>query len=239
MILKFGIEHWDAWAPGLREKSDWQTFLTSDESRLPEGSAISYLYLTPRQRRRLSDISKITLDVAVGAVGKYQQVPTVFASRRGEVSRMAELLQDICSSGEASPTAFSLSVHNTASGLFSIQTGNTAPSTAIAAGHDTVLSALVEACAQIACGHDKVLLVISEDVMPEVYAPFQQEGEHSIAAAFLLTNTDDYQLEVTPSLVEQAAQSTSEQLVQLLKIVCCKQSESIHGERTQCKTLSC
>ena len=160
----------------------------------------------------------------------------MFASRRGEVNRMAGLLRDICAGDDASPTAFSLSVHNTTSGLFSIQSGNQAPSTAIAAGHDTLVAALVEACAQLANGQERVMLVISEEAMPNIYSAFACEHEHPVAAAFVLNASEQYQLELlkpstpTPTPV-------CEQVFQLLRLLISNKPALITGERMPCRIL--
>ena len=236
MKLKFGIEHWDAWMPGIRHKDSWRAKLSSIES----GSVadpfadVEYQHLKPKQRRRLSDISKITLDVAFEVMGGHQQIPTVFASRRGEVNRMAGLLRDICAGDEASPMAFSLSVHNTASGLFSIQSDNQAPSTAIAAGHDTVAAALIEACSQLACGQERVLLVISEDRMPEIYRNFAAEEEQPVAAAFMLTNAEQFNMEAAGSTGPAPCSATSEQVSLLINLLLNQQPVLIAGERMPC-----
>ena len=239
MKLKFGIESWDAWLPGVRDKSEWLEALSSQKSVEPTdlSKKTDYRYLKPRQRRRLSDISKITLDVAFGAISEHQQVSTVFASRRGEVGRMAGLLRDICAEEDASPTAFSLSVHNTASGLFSIQSNNHAPSTAVAAGHDTVAAAFIEACSQLACGKDRVLLVISEDIMPQVYQCFSDKNEQPVAAAFLLTPEEQFCIETNLSAISFDSQqlATSAQIMQLMNLIINQQPALIAGERMPCK----
>ena len=236
MKLEFGVESWDAWAAGNRAKDEWVSLLNRSTIETHSLDKQDLLHLKPRQRRRLSDHSKISLDVSFGAAfgtTENQTMPTVFASRRGEVNRMADLLRDICTSGEASPTAFGLSVHNTTSGLFSIQSENQTPSTAIAAGSDTLVSALIEAYAQLANGYERVLLVISEDKMPEVYQSFGVQDEELIAAAFVLTRGKKYVLNLESS--EQATQSTFKQISEFLKLIVLEQPVAIIGERMSCR----
>ena len=236
MKLKFGIEHWDAWMPGIRDKDDWREKLplTQCVSATAPFADVEYKYLKPGQRRRLNNISKITLDVAYGATGNLQQIPSVFASRRGEVDRMARLLQDICAGDDASPMVFSLSVHNTTSGLFSIQSGNQSSSTAIAAGHDTVTAALIEACSRLACGQERVLLVISENQMPEIYHRFADRNEQPVAAAFMLTNSEQFILEASEITETKQLSATCEQVTQLVTLLVTQQPVLIAGERMPC-----
>ncbi|MFK0573825.1 beta-ketoacyl synthase chain length factor [Endozoicomonas sp.] len=237
MKLTFTIKSWEAWLPGIRNHADWQAFLSSD--RKPGSNEpftnMDYRYLKPAQRRRLSDISKITLDVAYAIARDNPQVYSVFASRRGEVSRMAGLLQSICRDEELSPTAFSMSVHNTTSGLFSIHTGNRAPSTAIAAGHDTVVAGFIEACSILASGQKQVLLVLSEDQMPAVYQTFACSNEQPVAAAFMLIPGDDFILESAVRNTPADIPGTSDQVSQIISAIITGEPADIAGERMQCQ----
>ena len=232
MKLRFGIESWDAWAPGVRASEILTPSTQVGDSF--DTTDVEYLHITPRQRRRLSNISKITLDVVAGAMGDKPPVSSVFASRRGEVSRMAELLQDICSSGEASPTAFSLSVHNTASGLFSIQSDNQLPSCAIAAGHDSVIAGLIEANVQLAARQERVLLVIFEDEMPDIYREFASAGDKPVALALLLTSANDFELEIASASSPLIPPSTYKHVLKLLDLIKGAPAVTLEGERMKC-----
>lgn len=121
-------------------------------------------------RRRCSPFSKVSLAVANAAM---QRAPaacrphTVFASIHGEGAITRDLLRELAVGQQLSPMGFSLSVHNAASGLYSIATGNTAPSTAIAAGEDTCAMGLLEALLAVRHGGaESVLLVCSDDLVP-------------------------------------------------------------------------
>ena len=236
MKLTFAIASWDAWMPGIRGYSDWQLFLSSGR-KTPTDEAfanIEYRYLKPAQRRRLSDISKITLDVAFAVTENRPGIRSIFASRRGEVGRMADLLHSICTDDDLSPTAFSMSVHNTASGLFSIQSGNKAPSTAIAAGHDTVVAGLIEACSLLAKGQKEVLLVVTEDQVPDVYRQFSSSGEQPVAAAFLLTAGNELTMELTTATTAGSLSGTSDQVMQIISPLITGKPGIIAGERMPC-----
>jgi len=92
-----------------------------------------------------------------------------FASPHGEIHRTVELLQELAKNEPLSPMGFSLSVHNTAAGIYSITSGNKAPSTSVASGRDTLEQALVEAVAQsFQCG-EPVALVYADEPLPSQY----------------------------------------------------------------------
>ncbi|MDQ5918295.1 MAG: hypothetical protein QG660_1407, partial [Pseudomonadota bacterium] len=63
----------------------------------------------------------------------------------GELQRTVDLLSNLAQSEEMSPTLFSLSVPNSAAGIFSIARGDHAPATAIAAGVESFGYGLLEA----------------------------------------------------------------------------------------------
>lgn len=158
------------------------------EHAAPQALAIDFV--PAALRRRCSPFSKITLAVAHAALSKYRGeacVPTVFASAHGEGEVTKALLVDIAQHQQLSPMGFSLSVHNTASGLYSIATGNTAASSAIAAGDDTFLMGLCEALMVLRQGATAyVLYVCSDEKVPEVFLPAGASGGVPYAVALLL-----------------------------------------------------
>jgi hypothetical protein len=187
--LNVTIEAWSAWAPGVETAEQWQEWAHGLRIIKNEGSP-STPFLSPMFRRRLSRLSKMALKVAHDCVPDIKSIKTVFCSRRGELVRSFGLLREIVAAKPISPTGFSMSVHNTASGLFSIARKDTASSTAIAAGKATFESAFMEAAALLKTQQAKiVLLVISDEPAPVPFNEYQDEKEQIYAAAFLLSNS--------------------------------------------------
>lgn len=121
-------------------------------------------------RRGLSDTTRMfmhsaRLAIADAAVDP-RELHVIFASAFGEIATADALLLEAYSANASSPARFRNSVHNTTTGLFSISTKNQLPSTAIAAGWDTVAMALCEASAQLAADAERVLLVFAEERVP-------------------------------------------------------------------------
>jgi hypothetical protein len=140
-------------------------------------------------RRGLSEVTKLFMHVAKLALDAAQldgrTMPVIFASAFGEIAVAEALMAEAYERDGSSPARFRNSVHNTALGLLSISLQNQAPSTAIAAGWETVPMALLEAQAQLAQG-DPLLLVFAEERVPNTIS-----GEHphaQLAAAFVLAN---------------------------------------------------
>ena len=155
-----------------------------DKSELPSLSA-----LKPMQRRRLSPYAKLAMHCALEVTeNENNQLMSVFSSRHGDLHKTSDMLGDI-SAGEAlSPTAFSLSVHNAVSGLFTIFTQNTQPSTTISAGKNTFLMAMLEAHIRLKTGErEDILLVHCDQALPEPYLKYADEAQIDHAIALVLT----------------------------------------------------
>lgn len=102
-------------------------------------------FIEPLLRRRLSPLARAALHVANVCAYDCPSANFVFASRHGELKRTVELLRNLSQDEEMSPTLFSLSVLNSAAGIFSIARKDHAPATAIAAGIESFGYGLFEA----------------------------------------------------------------------------------------------
>jgi beta-ketoacyl synthase-like protein len=141
--------------------------------RATDGEAAPHVaFIDPQIRRRLSLLDRIALHVAHACVRPGEEVRTLFASRHGELTRSAELLEELARGEMPSPMAFSLSVLNAAIGLYGIARKDRSASSALAAGEETFPMALVEAAAQAWDGGDgAVVLTYADEPPPELYQP--------------------------------------------------------------------
>lgn len=131
-------------------------------------------------------MGKMALKVAYDCEASKDEVRTVFSSRHGEANVTIPLLNDIIHGQPLSPTKFSLSVHNTASGLYSITAENRAPATAIAARLDSFEMGFVEAATGIATGREKQVLLVYVDAPLKPPFDVLVDYEPPFAGAFLL-----------------------------------------------------
>lgn len=183
--IPLAIAHYRAWAPGVESPDAWQRWARGELSIADSGSP-ALAFLPALFRRRLSRLSRMALQVAYDCAGDDHDVPTVFCSRHGELTRTLGLLLDQAKGESLSPTAFSMSVHNTAAGLYSIASGNAAPSNALAAMADSLPTALVDAGAALASGRaSRIMVVVAEEPVADPYREFVA-AEFAFAAAFLL-----------------------------------------------------
>ncbi len=150
------------------------------------GDALIGIPLALRARGRASVLCKMILDV-VHEVAHVDRVhtPLVIGSALGEMETTHALLEQIFSEDSASPLRFQNSVHNTACGLWSMACGQTAPSMAIAAGHDTLAMALLEAYGYLYEYGGKILVAVGDEAASGVL--YGANTWDAMAAGFLVT----------------------------------------------------
>ncbi|MGH6622752.1 MAG: beta-ketoacyl synthase chain length factor [Burkholderiaceae bacterium] len=132
---------------------------------------VSPLNLPAAERRRLTPLASLALSAGERLVGgrsadALQSVPLVYASRNGDGAVLLKLLTAIRDRQPVSPTQFHNSVHNAPAGYWSIGLSARAPTTALAAGDDTLEVALVEAGLQACSRKGPVLLLVAQRIFP-------------------------------------------------------------------------
>ena len=144
-------------------------------------------------RRRLDRHGRMALATAWACAEGLDSVQFVFASRHGDLSRTLELLTALGNKDMLSPTSFSLSVHNSTAGLFSIARGDRAAATAMAAGSDTLGLCMLEGANMIAEGAEHVLVCYADDVLPPPYRPYMAgvKARNPFSISLLLSRAAD------------------------------------------------
>lgn len=156
------------WADGLGTWDEacarWRLDASAGEgATAPTGKPQTSL-LPPAERRRAPATVSLALAVAEQACRQAgfepQSLRSVFSSAHGDLEITDYLCSTLAESPEhLSPTKFHHSVHNAASGYWTIGVGNMQASTAISAGRHSFAQGLLEAAAQAVCEQAPVLLV--------------------------------------------------------------------------------
>lgn len=142
-------------------------------------------------RRRVTPLGRKALEVA-GGLTQSEPARYVFSSRHGEFSRTLAILRTLSADGSVSPTDFSMSVHHALTGILSIQQGNHAGHTALAAGAESFCFAMMEAAAALMDAPQQPVLVVHYDEpLPEEYAVFEGQPQ-AVVLALLLTAGNDF-----------------------------------------------
>ena len=128
--------------------------------------------LPAAERRRAGTVVKVALAIgqeAVTASGlSASALPSVFASSSGDTINCHEICSALASSDRLiSPTRFHNSVHNAASGYWSISSGAMASSSVLCAFDGSFAAGLMEAMAQVMLEQTAVLLVAYDTDYPE------------------------------------------------------------------------
>ncbi len=180
-MLAPGLEGWPA---GARVLCGEAAFTPTPVQR-PVASL-----LPPAERRRCAPSVAWTLAVAQEAVAQSGldagAFAVVFASSDGDGDIVHRLCTALATPAAAvSPTDFHNSVHNAATGYWSIGAHSQAPSTAICAYDGSFSAGLLEAACQIAIEKRPVLLVTVDLPYPPPLAP-HRPVRHGFAAALAL-----------------------------------------------------
>lgn len=186
--MEFSIKKCVAWAGDFESEQDWQQFAAGNKPLNQATQKPTLKQIPAMQRRRLSPFAKMALHCALEAgEGYLESVPSVFASRHGDLHKTSKLISDVAAKESLSPTQFGLSVHNAVGGQFSIFTGNKAPLSATSAGEDTFFSAIVDAVCKLHTNdYAQILVVYTDEVVPSIYQPYVAQEEVSIATALLI-----------------------------------------------------
>lgn len=170
----FILSAWSAWSPSLTSWDSWQSWQAGGSALSSTPEKLSAEFIPALIRRRCSAMSRAALSVAAACLEGDKLCPstsirTIFASRHGESDITLKILKELASSSAPSPNDFSLSVHNTASGLYSILAKNVAPATAIAAGQNSFSAAIFEllSATSRARENEQFLVVVSDMPCPK------------------------------------------------------------------------
>jgi hypothetical protein len=153
----------------------------------------AYALLVGRARRFTSLVTQMFCEVT-GELHRDASL-AVFATCHGEIQTAEKLIADIRDHQPLSSARFALSVHNTASGLYSVATASTEATTTIT-GTNAVAAGWLEAVLTALDSPRPVLLAIADEPVP---ASFRGPAEHAgVAAAFLIARGTGKQLAFVP-----------------------------------------
>lgn len=170
--MKVSIQGIGLLAPGLEGWRAGRGVLAGTEAFVPMAVRDpDATLLPPNERRRSSDCVRWAVHVAQEAIAQSgldpREVPTVFASSGGEMGVLDTLCRSLATPERViSPTLFHQSVHNTASGYWSIATTCQQSATALSCYDDSFAAGLLEAVTFVCAEQRPVLLVAYDLAVP-------------------------------------------------------------------------
>ncbi len=194
------VQDWAAWGPGLETEWIWRLWSRGDLD-LPQSTDVrpDVRFVKAMLRRKLSLETRMAFRVLENCISqKHLPDSYVFCSRYGEFSRTLGILEGIASDEPVSALAFSLSVHNTASSLFSIHRAEAGidpfPPRAISltGAQATLEAAFTEAWMQLNTGVARTVALTYFDIpLPEMYNNSSTTVDNPIAISMVLRHRND------------------------------------------------
>ena len=181
--------------PGLDGWTAARPILAAEQAYVPRPMQPAVpSVLAPNERRRTGTAVRLALSVAQQASEMAGiapgSIPSLFASSNADGAVMHAILETLAQDAPVSPTQFHNSVHNAASGYWSIAT-DSRQSTSCLSGHDaTAAAALLKAVAAGQVEQQPILLCVYEVPMPEPLAS-RRPTAGSFGAALVLAPRPD------------------------------------------------
>ncbi|MBP3710787.1 MAG: beta-ketoacyl synthase chain length factor [Treponema sp.] len=185
------VSHIAAWAPGITSADDWKKWATGELHIACTKDAPKLEYTDMLFRRRLSQISKMTVQVVHDVLERAPHAKTlkqVFISCRGELAREFSVSKTLVEEHAILPANFSLSVFNTPIALATIALGLRGGYSVIYPSKGDFCAAFQGACAPLFAGSEnKILLVYADEFAPEEYSAFGTASYEPLAFAAILS----------------------------------------------------
>jgi hypothetical protein len=187
------ISHITAWAPGLITSDDWKQWAHNEKQIERSKDAPKLEYTDTLFRRRLSQISKMSIQVVHDELEKSacsRNIKQVFISCRGELGREFSVSKMLIEEKVTLPASFSLSVFNTPIALatlaFKLQGGYSV----IFPSKGNFRDAFTAACAPVLSGNEKeIMIVYSDELPPDEYSSFDKTKYEPFAFAAIISDS--------------------------------------------------
>ncbi|MCL2270414.1 MAG: beta-ketoacyl synthase chain length factor [Treponema sp.] len=181
------ITRLSAWAPGIGT-GEWGEWASGKRGIASEVKGPEITYTDSVFRRRLSQISKMTVHVIHGLLPLKDDTKIFFLSFRGELCREYQIFRMLIEDGELSPAAFSLSGFNTPVALATIAFGLKGGYTALYPEKNSFTAGVQAAEAALLSGTaDELALVYADENIPPECGRFFRESPVPIAFSLLLS----------------------------------------------------
>lgn len=155
------------------------------------GAAPELEYVSPLLKRRLSQLTRMTIEVVHQVLPAAPDSSLVFVSSCGESARQLQVNRMLIEDGGILPAPFSLSVFNASPAMATIALGMKGGYTALYPAGNIFHEGLIYGAAPIMAGEtESVILVFADQLLPEEYnAVAGKEDKISpYAAAFVLSS---------------------------------------------------
>jgi hypothetical protein len=146
-------------------------------------------FTDPLFRRRLSLVSRMTIQVLHDLLSPGEDSKILFFSFRGEITQQLRINQGLIEEHTVRPAVFSLSVFNTPVALATIALNLRAGYSALYPGEGRFNTGLQAAAAPVAAGDaERAVLVYADEPVPGEYGPLCPRENGSLALGAVLSS---------------------------------------------------
>lgn len=152
-------------------------------------------YVDALFRRRLSQITKMTIEAVHGVVQGNEDSKLVFTSFRGEIARQMKINKGLVEDADVLPASFSISVFNTPAAAATIALKMKAGYTVVYPAGDNFRSGFLAAAAPLLSGGEKkIIFAYADEKIPEELENCKGfSSDIPMAFACVLSSEKDFQ----------------------------------------------
>jgi len=165
-----------AWAPGIENPEKWNEWALGKQNISRSGKGPEIAFTDSMFRRRLSMISKMTVQVIHDLLPLKEDAKIFFLSFMGELSRQYQINKMLIEEGALSPAAFSLSVFNAPVALASMALELKGGYSALYPSRNSFNAGIKATLAALHCGAaEEIVFVYADEEAPPEYESFSRE----------------------------------------------------------------
>lgn len=167
---KLFVTRFTAWSPGMTCPEDWREWADGKRALRISRESPELSFTDPRFRRRLSQVSRMTIQVLRDLTPIGEDTKIVFLSFWGELTSQFRINEMLITEGEISPSAFPVSVFNTPPAAASIALNITAGYTAVYPCFGGFSDGFTAGAASVLCGDaGETVMVYADELCPPAY----------------------------------------------------------------------
>ena len=201
---KLHITRFSAWALGLEGADEWNEWAKGRRQMRSGPEAPELTFADSMFRRRLSQISKMSIQVVYNLLPLKEHTKMIFISMRGEIARQYKINKMQIEEGALMPAAFSLSVFNAPPALVSMAFGLKGGYSAIYPGGGSFSVGLISAQTALLAGtEEEIIVVYADEEVPPEYAGLMPERPSPLAFSFVLSKKPEAGAVSLPTLNQE------------------------------------
>ena len=181
-----------AWAPGITDGGQWKEWAQGKREISAAGKGPDITFTEPMFRRRLSRISKMTIQAAHDLLPVSDDTKFFFFSFRGEIARQFQINKMLTEENALSPAAFSLSVFNAPMALAAIALGLKGGYSCIYPKENSFTVSISVAKAALFGGNaDEIAFIYADEETPAEYEKLTDYASCALSFGLLLSKNKE------------------------------------------------